>query len=151
MVWVQDTPAVPKLDAIRVYGEALRPDMPYTSVFVAPVTTCEEVVALVMHKYQYPGEPTPWALFRERDRYGTRLRRQRHGSAAPEPRPPSARGGSDAPLCRPAAEELNPSEPLNKVIAGWANAEEPSRLTVRRRQEKLVRRPPARPTAPRAA
>jgi hypothetical protein len=44
--------------------------MPFKSVFVTPVTTCAEVVALVLRKYQFPGDPAPWSLYRLREHAG---------------------------------------------------------------------------------
>ena len=72
----QDTPAVPKSESIRIYAESLRPDMPYKTVFVTSVTTCEEVVALVLRKYQFTGDPSPYGLYRVRDHAGTRAQRE---------------------------------------------------------------------------
>ena len=44
--------------------------MPFKSIFVTPITTCEEVISLVLRKYQYTSDPAPWGIYRVRENQG---------------------------------------------------------------------------------
>jgi len=59
---IKDEPSLPASSRIRVFGESIRPDAQYKAVFIANTTTSEEVIQVVLDKYNSKDDPSLYAL-----------------------------------------------------------------------------------------
>ena len=60
---LKEDPGFPATSRIRICGESIRQDSPFKAVFITSSTTCEEVVQLVLTKYNSTDDPQGYALY----------------------------------------------------------------------------------------
>ena len=58
----QDIPELPSSESVRIYLDELRPELAFKTMFVTPVTTCEEVVSQILRKYNFGGDSSHYVL-----------------------------------------------------------------------------------------